>query len=341
MIIKKRSKPRLLEKFEILHARLSTQSPHYHAVNYRKESCEKGYKGELEVDYYLNILASENTILQDVCLRTNGQTFQIDNLIISPKAIYLIEAKNHSGTITFSTDPDQFTQSRGEIETGYNHPITQVKLQKLKLQNWLKDNNFPAIPIYPFIAISNPSTKIEVNGDREKIAKLVAHGDQVPWLIMNLEEGLHSKQNFQHQKIGHEILRNCFDFDKNIYKDLPIQPREILNGIRCINCNYLGMQKQGWTWICHKCNSSNKLAPQYSVHDYLLLRKPWVTNGECKSFLKIESRYNVRRILEKTPYLKYIPAMRRWEKVNEKIYNITRLADFPEWENPPTRFTNS
>lgn len=314
MIIRKRQKPRLLEKFEALHARLSTKSPQYHAVKFQKEKYEKGYKGELKVDYYLNILAPQYTIIQDVSLSIYGQMFQMDNLIISPNAIYLIDVKNYSHTITFDTELNQFIQNNGKNVSGYNHPITQVKLQKLRLQNWLQENNFPDIPIHPFIAISSPSTIIKVEGNHNKIKKIVGHGEQIPWKIMDLEKELESNQQFQHQKIGYQILRNCFAFDKNIFNEFPIRTQDILSGIRCMNCNHLNMQRRGKTWACPKCSFSDSFAPQHSIKDYLLLIKPYITNKECREFLKIESRYAMRRILNRTPELEYVPPSGRWEK---------------------------
>ncbi len=314
MIIRKRQKPRLLEKFEVLHARLSTKSSHYHAIKYQKEICEKGYKGELEVDYYLNILASQYTILQDISLKTNGQMFQMDNLIISSNAIYLVDVKNFSHTITFDTNLNQFTQNNGKTVSGYNHPIIQIKLQKLRLQNWLHENNFPSIPIHPFIAISSPSTIIEVDGNHNEINKIVGHGEHIPWKIMELEKEYTANQQFQHQKIGYQILNQCLEFDKNIFNDFPVQQQDILPGVRCTNCNSLNMQKLEYSWHCPKCNTNDDQAGAHSVNDYLLLFKPWITNGECKLFLRLESRHTTLRILKSTPQLEYIPKLKRWIK---------------------------
>ncbi|WP_407058295.1 nuclease-related domain-containing protein [Tigheibacillus jepli] len=72
---------------------------------------------------------------------------QIDNLIITPHAIYIIEVKNFNGTITFDTVLNQFIRDDGRKEGGFHHPITQVELQASRLERWLEENNFPIVPI--------------------------------------------------------------------------------------------------------------------------------------------------------------------------------------------------
>ncbi|WP_081498498.1 nuclease-related domain-containing protein [Oceanobacillus massiliensis] len=139
----------------------------------------------------------------------NGQSFQIDNLIITPHAIYIIEVKNYNGKIIFDTILNQFTRDDGEKETGFNHPITQAELQQIKFQNWLQKSGYPPIPIHYFIAISEPATKIEVIGDKEAIASVVARGEHIPKKIIDMENTLSHNPTIQQQKIGHAIRRVC------------------------------------------------------------------------------------------------------------------------------------
>lgn len=190
MILKKRTKPLILQKYEMLLARLPKNSPHQRAIKYELESAKRGYEGELIVDNHLKILASDFTILQDVTLMVYGDTFQMDNLLITPHILYIIEVKNPTQTITFDTLLNQFTTGEGATQTGYKHPITQVLVQKYKLETWLHEHSLPNIPIRFFIAISEPSTQIKVIGDPELIANIVMHGEHVPWKIIEYENQL-------------------------------------------------------------------------------------------------------------------------------------------------------
>ncbi|UJL45831.1 NERD domain-containing protein [Virgibacillus sp. NKC19-16] len=171
-VMKKRTKPLILKKYKALLPRLHPNFPRLADVRHEDNKSKKGYEGELEVDYHLEPLSREYTILQDVCLQVQGKTFQMHNLVITQQAINIVDVKNYNGTIIFDTPLDQFTRDDGAVETGFSHPITQVQLQKSNLQQWLLERNFPNIPINYFIAISDPSTIIKVEGDKEKIAEV-------------------------------------------------------------------------------------------------------------------------------------------------------------------------
>ncbi|MGJ9458109.1 nuclease-related domain-containing protein [Oceanobacillus sp. CF4.6] len=99
----KRPKPLILQKYEALTPRIPKNFPRLAEIQYELAKSHKGYIGEMKVDYYLSVLAQRYTILPDVCLKVNGQTFQIDNLLITDHAIYLIEVKNYNGKIIFNT----------------------------------------------------------------------------------------------------------------------------------------------------------------------------------------------------------------------------------------------
>ena len=89
--------------------------------------------------------------------------------------------------ITFNTILNQFTRDDGDRESGLNHPITQTENQQIKLQNCLRNNVLPNIPIYNFIGISYPETIIDVIGEQEAIVKVVAHGEHIRKRIMDME----------------------------------------------------------------------------------------------------------------------------------------------------------
>lgn len=328
MIIKKRSKPLILQKYEALQARLPKNSPHHREISREIEKIERGYQGELTVDYHLRILESKFTILQDVTLEIDRQTFQMDNLIITPHAMYIIEVKNFTRTITFDTNLNQFTSGDGNTYTGYRHPITQVKNQKLKLQQWLLEHNQPNIPIYYFVAISEPSTLINVVGDHDEISNIVMHSEHIPWRIMEYENTFVGRAaagsqrsttpKITHQKIGYKILRHCVEFDMDILSRYGIRPEQLLTGVRCYQCNRLGMERVKWDWICPKCQYTDRKAAMRSINDYLMLVKPWVENREIVRFLNLNSRHVVTRVLKSHPNLQLSKNRRRWIKVQQR-----------------------
>ncbi|WP_339226777.1 nuclease-related domain-containing protein [Oceanobacillus sp. FSL K6-2867] len=315
MIIRKRMKPLILRKYEILRTRLKRDFTGFQQIEREYGKYLKGYMGEVKVDYYLQFLEPMSTILQDVCLKVDGTSVQLDNIIISQHAIYIVEVKNYSGTIIFDTALNQFIRDDSRKETGFSHPIAQTELQKLKLQNWLHHHGFANIPIYTFIAISEPSTVIKVLGDTEPIAKVAVHGERIPHIILNIEKQLEHTNKFMHQKIGHAIARKCIDFDKEIIKEHGIKREDIMNGVKCTNCNMLGMKRIPKSWQCPKCNHKDQRAHYQTINEYLFLF-PWITNKECKNFLQVDSRHMVSKTL-KNANLTYDPTHKRWMAIRK------------------------
>ncbi|MBY7144617.1 NERD domain-containing protein [Virgibacillus sp. NKC19-3] len=311
MILKKRTKPRILKKYEALLPRLPPNFPRLADVRHEYNKNKKGYEGELDVDYHLKWLPHEYMILQDVCLKTQERTFQMDNLVITQQAITIVDVKNYNGRIIFDTILDQFTRDDGAIEMGFSHPIAQVELQRSNLQQWLLERNFPNIPIHYFIAISDPRTILKVEGDKEKIAKIVAHAATISKKIIDRNKRLSGHTALQDRKIGHATRKESTVFDKDILEAHGIKEKHLLPGVQCPACGVLGMRRVHTGWFCYKCQKKSRDAHTSALADYLLLVRPWITNSECMRFLKFNAKNVATRLLREYG-LFYDKARRRW-----------------------------
>jgi len=317
MIIKRRSKPLSLQKLKAIVPRISVNGNHMLIRELNKEIDKeyKGYIGERKVDYFLDILANQATILQGVCLRVNDKNFQIDTVLITDHAIYCIESKNFKDSITFDTIHNQLIRNDGKQERGYRYPITQAQTQQHLLMNWLQKHNYHGIPIHYFIGISDPGTIIKVIGDQEAIARVVAHAELLPKRIIATDEKLHvdGKTKINGYQIGMLILKNCREQDFDILGKFSIKKSEILTGVQCPKCDVLGMERLFGKWKCNKCGHHSKHAHKKAISDYLLLFGPTITNKECMGFLNINSRSLATRILQACG-LEYQTKHRKWIK---------------------------
>ncbi|WP_373893860.1 NERD domain-containing protein [Virgibacillus natechei] len=311
MILKKRSKPLILKKYEAILPRLHPSFPRLADVRHEYNKSKKGYEGELDVDYHLEMLPREYTILQDVCLQVQGRTFQMDNLVITQQAINIVDVKNYNGTIIFDTALDQFTRDDGAVETGFSHPIAQVELQKSNLQQWLLERNFPNIPINYFIAISDPRTIIKVDGDKETIAEVVAHGANITKKIIDVNKQFARGAALQDRKIGQAIAKESTKFDMDIMELHGIKSNHISPGVQCPECGVLGIKRVHSGWICYRCKKKYRTAHKPALADYLLLVRPWITNSECMRFLKFNGKNVATRLLREYG-LFYDEGRRRW-----------------------------
>src|SRR5699024_10972360 len=103
-------KPIELRKLEAVIPRLHPNHPKLSEIKHEAARSYKGYIGEKKVNYHLEQLTDTFTILQSVTLNVTEKNFQIDTIMISDYAIYIIESKNYSGIITFNTILKQFTR---------------------------------------------------------------------------------------------------------------------------------------------------------------------------------------------------------------------------------------
>lgn len=311
MIIKTRNKNEL-NQYEALLSRIRPDHPKYRELENEYARRKKGYFGEKQVDYYLEELAAEMTVLQDLSLSVDGKNMQLDNLLISRHAAYIVEVKNYSGTILFDTELQQFTRDDGNHEVGFRHPIEQAELQKHRLQAWLQDMNLPLIPIHYFIAISEPSTIIKVEGNKQEIAKVVAHAAHIPNKIKKLESQGSNQQPIKHQKLGHYLLQANRIRAYNLMQNYEIKLEDILPGVRCPGCGWLGMHRLYGKWLCSKCKLTSIEAHKRAIYDYLFLCKPTISNRECRWLLGIRSKSTATRLLKKC--LVYEKQYRIWKK---------------------------
>lgn len=314
MILRKRTKPILLRKLDASLPRLPRNFKHWNKLETEIARRYKGYIGEIKVDGYIRShFAKWCTVLHDVTLKIDSTQIQMDSIIISPHAIYILEIKNFNNSIIFNTILDTFTRDDGKVVTGFRHPITQAETHQLNVIQFLSEHGYHYVPVHFFIAVSEPSTIIKVIGEEQAIAKVVLHGEHIPKKIMELEERYEreSTSKLPHLEIGEAICRVCYDFDFNILGKYGVKWKDIMPGVHCPVCGYLGMERKHSNWKCRKCNSLSKKAHVKALSDYLILIKPWITNKECMRFLNINSRNLATRLL-KTSNLKYEHKKRRW-----------------------------
>lgn len=316
MIIRKRSKPLPLQKLEAALPRLTQHHPRIQDITYEFNKLRKGYIGERQVDYHLEQLPSKYTILHDVYLKPpKRKSFQIDSLICTNNALYIIESKNFNDKIIFNTIHNQFTRISNGIEKGYRNPITQAESAKRKLIDWLHDYDLHEIPVCCLIAISEPSTIISVVGDDEEVARVVSHAEYIPQKITQFEEHIvkGEQDKWNGRKIGHLILQECEEFDYDILGKYGIKQNNIRAGVICAECNMIGMQRGHGVWICERCNNKSKYAHISAIADYFRLGNKWITNRECINFLRIKSK-NIATQTFKSSQLIYDPLKRRWKQ---------------------------
>ena len=122
---------------------------------------DKGRLGEFYTYKYLKPLKGHKRYLFNLYLpKENGETTEVDVILLHESGIYVFESKNYSGWI-FGTESQQYwtqTLQAGKGSSQKNrffNPIIQNKVHLKWLQNFLMDKT---LPFYSYIVFSERCT---------------------------------------------------------------------------------------------------------------------------------------------------------------------------------------
>lgn len=176
----------------------------------------KGWLGERHVTSILSSLNPEDfTLMNDLYLpKENGQTTQIDHLLISPKGIFVIETKNYKGWITGSEHSQYWNQTNYKRKDKLYNPIWQNSGHIKALQAHLGEVSLE-MPIHSVIVFGKDATlKFK---EPFKSAYVIKSRD-----LIGTINGIQVQQevaHFKREKVKH-LLAPLVITDKNIRKEV-------------------------------------------------------------------------------------------------------------------------
>lgn len=172
MIVKPRKIPDIVLEIDAILNRLAFFHPKRPWLEEDRKSYLTGYRGELQVDYHLELIDNDNMLIfADLRLIHQNQAFQMDTLIICPYFILIIESKNIAGTLTFEKDSTQMIRELDGKKQGFKNPLVQVARQKEQLMGWLKKRKIPLIPVEDLVGIADRRTVIITSDNNRAIFK--------------------------------------------------------------------------------------------------------------------------------------------------------------------------
>ncbi|WP_180953524.1 NERD domain-containing protein [Bacillus sp. T33-2] len=207
----------------------------------------RGRFGEKQVSNLLNNLDDTKYILlNDLYIpKENGQTTQIDHVLVSHKGLFVIETKNYKGWITGSEYSQYWTQHNYKRQDKLYNPIWQnvghIKALKEYLGDILND-----VPVHSIIVFSKQATlKFK---EPFKKATVIKMGD----LLSTIEDeggAGETVSNFKRHKIK-QLLSVLYVKDKKTQKELSKKHiADIKNDMKVKNSKVLSN-------ICPRCGSA-------------------------------------------------------------------------------------
>ena len=302
MIIKKFSKSIQIEAMELLLRRLHVDHPLYEKVRKDIHATSAGDFGEQIILKEIEQLRLpyDNHVYHKLLLRSES-TFELDILVITPFGAIILEVKNIVGELEFQENPSQIIQRKenGEINK-YPCPATQLNDYKYQLSQFLNDHNIP-IPIDGAVIFASRKSFVSTSTNK---ARILYKNEIRPYLrklqtqkqLLNIEEM---------EKLRRIILKKNDPFTfLPLTKYFSINPNELIKGVECPKCQFIGMKKIKRTWECPKCKGKDQNAYQGALATYFLLYKDSITNKECRDFLKLNNRHEANRILTNSDLIK-------------------------------------
>ncbi|MET3697079.1 nuclease-like protein [Bacillus oleivorans] len=262
-----------------------------------------GYKGEKEVDYYLELLPNDKfRIFQGIRLPRDSYFFQMDNLILLPEFILIIEVKNIEGTLFFDQEHNQFyrisrlTKERQKM----NDPFKQVKRHRKQLFQWMAKHGFPLVPIEYLVVNTNEDTLFDSSGNQHDMFEKIIHSEYLLEKVYKLEQKYQKEylNDKDLRKLSKQLLKADTPLIFDIRQFYKFDDADLIKGVRCPQCNTVPMTWYKRAWQCDKCKHRSKDAHKPALHDFFLLISPATTNLKCREFLKCDSTDTIRYLLK-------------------------------------------
>lgn len=260
---------------------------------------EAGHKGEQTLDYYLKFLPEKDYYIFNGLRLPNGDSyFQIDSLILTSPMLLNIEAKNMNGELEFDEQNGQLIQKNENKQKGYENPLLQAKFQVRQLKEFLRKHHYPEIPIEYLVMMSN-SNAILKTAQNSEARERVCRGRGVVYRVEEISKRYQEEilDRNQLRKLCRFLLKMHTEPSYDIEKIYRIPRSELLTGVHCPSCKYLGMTYSRGSWLCPKCGCKSRDAHLKALKDYYLLFGPSITNQQFREFLHLPSMKIASRML--------------------------------------------
>jgi hypothetical protein len=136
----------------------------FRSVAKKYQIYKSGYEGETKVKKILENLPEDYTVITDTTIKLGDQQSQIDNIIVGPNGVFVLEVKNFKGFIEVLEDKmwKQKKKSGLTYKNEFYSPVKQVKTHVYRLSQFLKSMGYSTW-INCAVLFSHPEVKVSRN----------------------------------------------------------------------------------------------------------------------------------------------------------------------------------
>ncbi|TYS69770.1 NERD domain-containing protein [Sutcliffiella horikoshii] len=249
MLVKSRTMSREMQIYLSLNARMTLHEKEQQYL----WNLEKGYEGECMFDALTEKLEGCNHfILNDLLLKHNNTTFQIDSFIITPRNAYLFEVKNFEGDYYYDASSDHMYFKSLSKPKEVTNPLTQLNRCNSLLRQLLSNFGYN-IPILASVVFINSEFTLY----QSPLDKPFIHPTQINRYLKGLEN-TSSGLNNKHTELA-EKLTSLHMVDSP-FKNLPgYSYDQVKKGLVCAGCASLSVFIEGRSARCVRCHKVEAL----------------------------------------------------------------------------------
>ncbi len=180
-----------------------------------------GFFGELWTKKDLKKLPKEYKVLNDIMIRVNNSTHQIDHIVVSKYGVFVIETKQYNGFITGDKYDSKWVRHVGKKKYYYTNPIRQnyghiLSLSELLNLDKSKFINIVSIPSAARLRIKDDGEVVRYGKVKDKIISykndIVENVDEIINILLN--------SNIKNKQIKKEHINNLRNTHKEDYSRL-------------------------------------------------------------------------------------------------------------------------
>ncbi|KUP04071.1 hypothetical protein Q73_16440 [Bacillus coahuilensis m2-6] len=289
MILKHREKSKELLILESLHARMELTKNE----KSRFRNLARGFEGEQKFDRFIEDLSEERYVLNDLLLEVNQSYFQLDTVIISQEAVYLLDSKYYEGDFYFDSSGKFFAK---KSNFHYKNPVDQLNRSVILFGQFLRQHQLSFITEPLVIFIHPEFTLYQAPMDLP-----IIFPTQLPRFIRMLDESPSTLAS-SHKKLAQLLLTShCEDYPGTV---LPTYEYEQLRkGVCCLVCQSFRVVVQGKVFGCQDCGARERFEDGVvrSVHEFQrLFPERILTRGNIEEWCGgMVSKKSLNRILKK------------------------------------------
>lgn len=287
MPYKPRTESRELLMMISLHTRMTLskkENQHYFRL-------KKGYEGEIIFDSLTEKLSCKCYILNDLLLKVNNTTFQIDSLVITSETIYIYDVKNYEGDYFYELE-----RLYKLPRTEYLNPLHQLNRSESLLRQLLQNLGIHFSIEAKVIFINSQFTLYQT-----PLSLPFIFPTQVNRYLNTLGT-IPSQLNNRHKQLADSLI--SLHIKESPFSMAPAyEYNHLRKGMTCALCRSFSISVHGKNCVCNDCGHEEAITSAVirSVEKVKLLfpsRK--ITTNIIHDWCRIiESKRRIRKILEK------------------------------------------